>query len=580
MNLSILNDFSEFEHLLLDDLQQALNLTSKQVKSLLETKDELDCSLGSAAKRRGLCSEEFLQNRIATLLNLELVDSAQNCPDSIAVINFTQHNGLSADWCIENGVFITLDDELRVKCYLSEIDNTFVTSVVFHTIDTLKTSKSLSDENIDFYLLSPAMLANVVDDICRERAVSELFGESSLNAAALAEEAPVVNLVNSILEKAVQADASDIHIEAGKQFMSIRLRIDGSLSEYMKQPSARFAAISSRIKLISGLDIAERRLPQDGRFTTRQMGNEFDVRVSTAPDVNGESIVMRLLPKKRDELSLSKLGFEADHLDMIKRWGKLSNGIVLVTGPTGSGKSTTLYSLLSDIKTGTEKIVTVEDPVEFQLAGITQVQAKPEIGYTFAKALRTFLRQDPDVIMVGEIRDTETAEIAIQSSLTGHLVLSTLHTNDALSVFPRLTDMGVEPFLISATIQGVQAQRLVKKLCTYCSEPSEPPSFAFAEVEDFSLGYKLERPANWRKPVGCPKCQGRGYKGRVGIYELVEMNSELRKLVSTGASILDIRACAKASGFRSLFEDGMIKAFAGVTSVEEVLRVCNTEDSE
>jgi general secretion pathway protein E len=279
---------------------------------------------------------------------------------------------------------------------------------------------------------------------------------------------------------------------------------------------------------------------------------------------------MRLLPKKRDELSIDGLGFEADHLTLIRKWGKLSNGIVLVTGPTGSGKSTTLYGLLADIKTGTEKIVTVEDPDEFQLDGITQVQARPDIGYTFARALRTFLRQDPDVIMVGEIRDKETADIAVQSSLTGHLVLSTLHTNDACSVFPRLSDIGVEPYLVAATIQGVQAQRLIRKLCSHCSEPTEAPVFIKTTIKN----------GDWRKPNGCPQCHGRGFRGRVGVYELIEINAEMRDLITQKSPVADIRDLARKAGSRSLLEDGLLKAAKGITSVEEVLRVCSIEESD
>lgn len=286
---------------------------------------------------------------------------------------------------------------------------------------------------------------------------------------------------------------------------------------------------------------------------------------------------MRLLPKQRDELSLDSLGFEKDHLSLIREWGALSNGIVLVTGPTGSGKSTTLYGLLSDIKTGEEKIVTVEDPVEYQLDGITQVQARADIGYTFAKALRTFLRQDPDVIMVGEIRDKETADIAVQSSLTGHLVLSTLHTNDALSVFPRLADIGVEPYLTAATIQGVQAQRLVRRICTHCAVDAEPPQFILKSDEFALIKDKISEPL-WKTAVGCPKCHGRGFKGRVGIYELVPVTSEIRSLVAEKADIAELRVEARKQGFRSLLQDGLLKAAKGLTTVDEVLRVCSVED--
>jgi general secretion pathway protein E len=533
------------------------------------TAKELNCSFGDAVSRLGLCGEESVFTAISQIIGWALVDRVADCPAAHQILAASLELGLNIDWCLDHNLFpVILENEDKsqstenpkkhIKIFTDEPQAHFPLDVM---------GALVADRKVSCYLLTPAMAASITDELSRERAVSELFGKANTDIAALAEEAPVINLVNSIVERAVQADSSDIHIEAGSNNMLVRFRVDGQMSEFMQQPMTRFPAIASRIKLMAQLDIAERRLPQDGRFTIRANNKEFDVRVSTAPDVHGESIVMRLLPKKRDELSLETLGFEPDHLKLIREWGALNNGIVLVTGPTGSGKSTTLYGLLSDIKTGKEKIVTVEDPVEYQLDGITQVQARPDIGYTFARALRTFLRQDPDVIMVGEIRDKETADIAVQSSLTGHLVLSTLHTNDACSVFPRLTDIGVEPFMVAATIQGVQAQRLVRKLCQSCSEPAEAPTF----IDDLPDG-------NWRKPVGCHSCQGRGYRGRVGVYELVPVSSEMRNLITHRAPLSDIRDLARASGSRSLLEDGLLKASRGITSIEEVLRVCTIED--
>ncbi|NVK55272.1 MAG: type II/IV secretion system protein [Alteromonadaceae bacterium] len=483
------------------------------------------------------------------------------------IIDTCNSLGLSIDWCISNSVFPWQNDEV-MHVYFG---NPFLQNQLT-PLRVLAKEKALHK-----YLLTPAMAVAVADDIASERAVSELFGQANTDMAALAEEAPVINLVNSVIERAIYAEASDIHVEPGSKNLTIRLRVDGKLSEFMQQPASRFQAIASRIKLLSGMDIAERRLPQDGRFTSRAGSREYDIRVSSAPDVNGESIVMRLLPKQRDELTIDGLGFAKDHLAMIREWGKLSNGIILVTGPTGSGKSTTLYALLADVQSGDEKIVTVEDPVEYQLPGITQVQAKPEIGYTFAKALRTFLRQDPDIIMVGEIRDKETADIAIQSSLTGHLVLSTLHTNDACSVFPRLSDIGVESYLTAATVQGVQAQRLVRKLCEHCSVIAPKPNFLEQNPELQSLLDNVSSP-EWKQAVGCERCQGRGYRGRVGIYELIAVTPELRDLVAAKAPLKDIRASARTSGFRSLLEDGLLKAAHGLTSVDEVLRVCSSNE--
>jgi general secretion pathway protein E len=557
-------DSSYLDSRLSNKLAKSVPLNESDIRLIKATAKELACSFGDAVSRLGLCGEESVFTSISEIIEWPLIDKVADCPLAQQILSASIELGLNIDWCLAHNLFPVIVDnenntESAVKIYTDDPQAHFPLDVVGSLTDKRKVS---------CYLLTPAMAVSITDDVSRERAVSELFGKASTDIAALAEEAPVINLVNSIVERAVQADSSDIHIEAGSKNMLVRFRVDGQMSEFMQQPMTRFPAIASRIKLMAELDIAERRLPQDGRFTIRANSREFDVRVSTAPDVHGESIVMRLLPKKRDELSLDTLGFEADHLQLIREWGALNNGIVLVTGPTGSGKSTTLYGLLSDIKTGKEKIITVEDPVEYQLDGITQVQARPDIGYTFARALRTFLRQDPDVIMVGEIRDKETADIAVQSSLTGHLVLSTLHTNDACSVFPRLTDIGVEPFMVAATIQGVQAQRLVRKLCKECSQPAEAPTFITYDVLD----------GNWRKPVGCHSCQGRGYRGRVGVYELVPVSSEMRNLITHRAPLAEIRELARSSGSRSLLEDGVLKASRGVTSIEEILRVCTIED--
>ena len=375
----------------------------------------------------------------------------------------------------------------------------------------------------------------------------------------MAEDAPVIAFVNSLIAQAVDERASDIHIEPGEFTCEVRFRIDGVLHSRSDFPLERFAAVASRIKLVAGLDIAERRLPQDGRITLRAAGAEMDMRVSVVPAVHGESIVMRLLPKQRQDLRLQALGLEDDHLAMLRRWLELPSGLVLVTGPTGSGKSTTLYAALQAVDDRTRKILTVEDPVEHRLPGVMQVQVQADIGYTFARALRSFLRHDPDIIMVGEIRDRETAEIAIQSALTGHLVLATLHTNDALSAFTRLVDMGIEPYLVAAAVQAVMAQRLVRRLCTVCAvpDPQDPPH---------------------RRPVGCPQCQHTGYRGRLGIYELVEVDAGLRHGVSTLAPSAELRRLADAMGRRSLRQDGLIKASRGQTSVAEVARAAGASE--
>ena len=387
----------------------------------------------------------------------------------------------------------------------------------------------------------------------------------------LAEEAPVIELVNNMLAQAMDQHASDIHIEPEETVFHVRMRIDGILQTRMTLPASRYPAVASRVKLISGMDIAERRLPQDGRMSTRVSGQEVDIRASAVPAVHGESLVMRLLPKERQDLSLEKLGFAPRDLSMFRGWTREPHGIVLVTGPTGSGKSTTLYGALEEINGRDRKIITVEDPVEYQVPGVTQIQAVADIGYTFSRALRAILRQDPDVIMIGEIRDLETAEIAVQSALTGHLVLSTLHTNDAVSAFTRLVDMGLEPFLVATSVRAVQAQRLVRRLCPDCAAPTTVLP-AIAEPVERIAAERGIVPA-WRQAVGCARCQGTGYRGRLGIYELVDVTPALQELVLSRATAERMRALVDTQGGRTLREDGLLKACAGFTSMEEVVRV-------
>lgn len=566
MSSIALPPIGELDKQVLLQLVSAHQLEQDQVEFVQNMANELGTDTTTALTRLGVVGDDTVYECLANILSWPLIDKVSLCPKANGIISSCETLKLSIDWCIAHHVYPVLtDDALHVYTDTPK------------ATDNWQAITLAADKNhLEAFLLTPAMASSIEDDISRERAVASLFGEHTTDIAALAEEAPIINLVNSIVERAVQAEASDIHIETTSRNMVVRFRVDGKLIEFMQQPTSRFAAIASRIKLLSKLDIAERRMPQDGRFTARAGKKQYDVRVSTAPDVHGESIVMRLLPKNRDSLGLDALGFLDDHLALIKEWSKLNNGIILITGPTGSGKSTTLYGLLSDMNTGEEKILTVEDPVEYQLDGITQVQARSDIGYTFAKALRTFLRQDPDIIMVGEIRDKETADIAIQSSLTGHLVMSTLHTNDACSVFTRLADIGVEPYLTAATVQGVQAQRLVRKLCKECSEPVEPPAF----LNELMSGCKQTLSANWRKPVGCKECQNRGYRGRVGIYELVPVTSELRSLVAANADISKLRDITRAAGYRSLLQDGLLKASHGISSAEEVLRVCSNNEGD
>jgi type II secretion system protein E len=388
-----------------------------------------------------------------------------------------------------------------------------------------------------------------------------------------AQEASVIRLVNEILLEAIETRASDVHIESQASGLKIRYRIDGMLHPQPVPPEIhRFqAAIISRLKIMARLNIAEKRLPQDGRIKLRVSGREIDVRVSVIPMLHGEGIVMRLLDKGRMKLSLEGLGMEPDLNQMFSELIRIPHGIVLVTGPTGSGKTTTLYSSLLEIKDEATKIITTEDPVEYQLEGINQIQVHPKIGLTFAHSLRSILRHDPDIVLIGEIRDMETAENAIQASLTGHLVFSTLHTNDAPSAYTRLVDMGVEPFLVASTVEAVMAQRLVRTLCTKCKEAFQPNREDLPK--DFPWDEFQKRAKPLYRPVGCRACRNLGFDGRQGIFELCVTNDAVRQLAHDRASSWEIRKAARAAGMRTLRDDAWLKVISGLTTIDEVLRV-------
>jgi general secretion pathway protein E len=402
----------------------------------------------------------------------------------------------------------------------------------------------------------------------------QLLDEAEIDAelAAEAREASVVRLVNEILIEAVEARASDVHIESQAAGIKIRYRIDGILHNQPAPPEInRFqAAIISRLKIMARLNIAEKRLPQDGRIKLRIQGREIDVRVSVIPMLHGEGIVMRLLDKGRMEFMIKSLGMEPDMYDQYKEIITMPHGIVLVTGPTGSGKTTTLYSSLNEIKDDETKIITTEDPVEYQLEGINQIQVHAKIGFTFAASLRAILRHDPDIVLVGEIRDFETAENAIQASLTGHLVFSTLHTNDAPSAYTRLVDMGVEPFLVASTIEGVMAQRLVRRLCSECRQAYTPDRADLPK--DFPWDDFIKRGEPLYRQSACRSCRNFGFTGRQGIFELCLTNDEIRTLAQERASSWKIAAAARKNGMRTLREDAWAKVLKGITTVDEVLR--------
>lgn len=406
------------------------------------------------------------------------------------------------------------------------------------------------------------------------RPASEEGADEMAGGEEEAKQAPIIRLANALLQQGIADRASDIHVEPMAKAVRIRYRIDGVLQEAMTVPRNLMAALVSRLKIMADMNIAERRVPQDGRIEVRNTGKDYDLRVNSIPTPFGEKIVMRILDKSSVMIGLEKLSFTDENQLKIEEITSQPNGMFLCTGPTGSGKTTTQYSVLNKLNTIGVNIVTVEDPIEYQLPGISQVQVNRKAGLNFATALRAFLRQDPDIIMVGEMRDLETAEIAIESSLTGHMVLSTLHTNDAPSATLRLIDMGVEPYLISATIIGVLAQRLARRLCSNCKEPYEVKAMDLRrfgmQVDDPDQTITLFR------PVGCEQCRNTGYKGRLGIHELMVMNAEIAELVVRRAPLNDIKEAAKANGMKELREDGLHKVLAGLTDPAEIMRVVFT----
>jgi general secretion pathway protein E len=410
-----------------------------------------------------------------------------------------------------------------------------------------------------------------IDKLVEDLAVDDLGEEDLEHLKDLASEAPVIKMVNLIMQRAIETRASDIHIEPFEQTLKVRLRVDGVLQE-IDAPNVRStAAVISRIKIMAKLNIAERRLPQDGRIKVQMLGKELDLRVSTIPTMYGESVVIRLLDKENTVLDFAALGFAGRHLKQFIDVLAQPHGIILITGPTGSGKSTTMYAALKQLNTSERKIITVEDPVEYQMEGINQIQAKPQIGLTFASALRSIVRQDPDVIMIGEMRDLETARIAVQSALTGHLVLSTLHTNDAAGGITRLLDMGLEEYLLTSTVNGILAQRLVRKLCPVCKEGA----IAAPEiVKELRLQrFAPEGDIVLYKPVGCSACAGMGYRGRLAIIEFLPMTDPVRKLIMAHEEAGAIQKLAIAEGMQTLYENGLVKVIEGITTLEEVMRV-------
>lgn len=549
-------------------------------QQLQRTRENQDTGLGllDSAVQLGYVQEESALRAIADEVGLEFVDLTEAELDLSLLKQFPQrliYRDALFPVRRDNGsiVVATSDpfdiyplDEVGAATGLAVIP---VLSTRQEIAKLIKTHLGVGSETIDGLLKqsSDNDPVQLLDEI--ETDGSEL--------SEMAQEASVVRLVNEILLEAIESRASDVHLESQSDGLVIRYRIDGMLHpQPVPNEINRFqAAIVSRLKIMARLNIAEKRLPQDGRIKLRVAGREVDVRVSVIPMIHGEGIVLRILDKGSMKFELQSLGMSADVYRTFGELIRLPHGIVLVTGPTGSGKTTTLYSSLIEIKSPHTKIITTEDPVEYQLDGINQIQVHPQIGMTFAKSLRAILRHDPDVVLIGEIRDLETAENAIQASLTGHMVFSTLHTNDAASSYTRLIDMGLEPFLVASTVEGVMAQRLVRRLCPECAEPYHPHH---EEVPpDFPWEALQEQGGELRRNAGCRTCRGVGYSGRMGIYELLVTTERIRNLAHDGRSSWEIRKAGAEEGMKTLRQDGWRKVLEGKTSVEEVVRVTKSD---
>ncbi len=546
-------------------------LTSESILDA-DTIDRARRAAGSTAERidrvltkLGLLAEADLATALARYLHISLVTPgdipAEPLLTDLASPDFVRRNKVMplvvTDETITLGVTDPFADEpVRALAYLT---NCAPAIALFTPADFDKVFKQL-------YSSSP-IAPNAGGHAARDASEADIQ-----RLRDLASEAPTIRLVNQIIAAAVEARASDIHIEPNIDAMLVRYRIDGALRTAQRLDLGQRAAVTSRIKIMSSLDIAERRLPQDGRIKIAVRGVDIDLRISTIPTAFGESVVMRILDRSRVELDFAKLGFPSPLIEDMQRLLHEPNGIILVTGPTGSGKTTTLYTALSGLNSAERKLFTVEDPIEYQLDRINQIQVQPAIGLDFPRALRSILRQDPDVIMIGEIRDLETARIAIQASLTGHLVFSTLHTNSAAASITRLIDMGVENYLLASTVKGVLAQRLVRRLCPHCSQPHEK---AEHWRDAFGKAVSKIRPlgeANIRQATGCPECGQSGFSGRTTLAELLLISGTIHGLVLSAASDAQIEAAARNEGMAGMYEDGITKVWRGETTIEEVLR--------
>ncbi len=547
-------------------------ITPEQLLEAQKAQSTSGSRLGSQLVKLGHISEEQLVNFLSDQYRVPpiMLRNVQPSPEVVKLIPLNVVQKYHAIPFARDGS--TLSVAMTDPSNIFAVDDLkFLTG---YTINVHVTSEESLKWAIDNYYDQASSLDDAISSFEYEQGSVELAAEGDDVAVGdlekEADQAPVIKLVNLTLVDAIKKGASDIHIEPYEKFMRIRFRLDGMLYEAMKPPIRLKNAIVSRLKIMSKLDIAERRLPQDGRIKLRiQGGKEVEFRVSVLPTLFGEKVVLRILDKTNLQLDMTKLGFEEGALSVFKEGIYKPWGMVLVTGPTGSGKTTTLYSALSELNKIDCNISTAEDPVEFDLAGINQVQMHEEIGLTFSSALRSFLRQDPDIILVGEIRDFETAEIAIKAALTGHLVLSTLHTNDAPSTINRLLNMGIEPFLVASSVNLIVAQRLARKVCSQCKEPDDVSPETLIQM---GMDPDTASQAQCFRGKGCPVCGNTGFKGRVALYEVMAVNETVKELILMGASTTEIKNEAISHGMKTLRQSGLTKILEGVTSVSEVLR--------
>ena len=539
-----------------------------------------DVRIGQVFLELGLVDETQLQVALAAKRGMEYtsIDGLDIPPD---VIEKVPAQMAKASHIVpvsynkeKNELVVVLDD---VENY--QATDNLRTLMGYHVTAKMSDRASIEDALSRYYDSSQGSgdedenINELIDEIQSDAFLAEFEGRNASidldELKELSESNPVKKLLNLVLLQAIRDKASDIHFEPFEDEYKMRYRIDGVLYEMIPPPKYIAAALSSRIKVMANLDIAERRLPQDGRISLTVQGKPVDLRVSVLPTMFGESVVLRVLDRSQVSFDIQKLGLRPYDIKMFHQLINRPNGIIIVTGPTGSGKTTTLYSALNELNTIDTKIITTEDPVEYDMDGMIQVQMKPDIGLTFARCLRSILRQDPDIILVGEIRDLETAEIAAQASLTGHLVFTTLHTNDAPSSVARLLDLGVEPFLLTATIEGIVAQRLVRKICMNCRAPFEPDE---AQLRDLRLTEEDIKGKKFYYGRGCNRCNGTGYKGRVGIFEIMTFTDEIRDLVMNRASTNVLRTAALKAGMKQLRENGLAALYEGVTSIDEIAK--------